>query len=687
MTAIPGTDANDELATAPTLTRDGPPMPAGRRRLAPYLTAGGLYLVASVGLWWHTWTGGASSVMTCSCTDAGRTVWYVEWSAFALTHGHNLLYSTWLNHPSGVNLLADTSVPAIGLVMAPVTLLFGPVASVNVAETLIPVAGALAMFWLLRRWVRWWPAAFVGGLFYGFSAFVTVQLAFGWLNLACTALLPLMVGCLDELLVRQRVRPAVAGAGLGLLVVAEFFVSVEILLIAMVSGAIALVVLVVYGAVHDSDDLRRRIRPAAAGLGVAAAVAAVLLAYPLWFFAAGPAHLNGMVWTTNVPGLLGNSVGNFWARYGTWGPLSSQYLVAAAKTGGGYQGAASPSPSYLGPGLLVVLALGTVWWRRDRRLWFFGSLGLVLAALSLWVSGHRWGPWSVLYHLPLFQDVVQYRFAGVISLCAAVMLGVIVDRSRSALSASPSRRRQPGSAAGGHHHRPATTWWATAVPLVVAVVALAPVAAVTAPNFPVAVQPVSVPQWFQGTAVHLPPGQVLLTYPFATSDSQSSIPWQAIDRMHYLMAGAGGPAGTLPRAGVSAPGFAVLRDASAPVYPAPALSTSNLNAVRAAMGNWGVTKVVVPDDTGLAIYQRARGTTYGVGFFTALLGSAPTHQDGAWVWSDPLQAPPPIPLSTTSFTACVGPTARGTPSPAQAIRCVERAPVDPSTPATRSEGP
>jgi hypothetical protein len=679
MTAIPDTDTEDQPATTPDPTPADPAPGAGRRRLVPYLLAGGLYLLPSIGLWWHTWTGGASSVMTCSCTDAGRTVWYVEWSAFALTHGHNLLYSTWLNHPSGVNLLADTSVPAIGLVMAPVTLLFGPVASVNVAETLIPVAGGLSMFWLLRRWVRWSPAAFIGGLFYGFSAFVTVQLAFGWLNLACIALLPLMVGCLDELLIRQRVRPALVGAALGLLVVAEFFISVEILLIAMVSGVIALVVLVVYGAVHDADDLRRRMRPAAVGLAVAVAVAAVLLAYPLWFFAAGPAHLGTMVWTTNVPGAIGNTVNNFWARYGTWGPLSSQYLVTVAKTAGGYQGAAPPSPSYLGPGLLIVLALGVVWWRKDRRLWLFGSLGLVLAALSLSVTAHHWGPWSVLYHLPLFQNVVQYRFAGIIGLCAAVMLGVIVDRSRSDLAAWGGRRPRKAPQEGRRHGTSGSPWWATAVPLAVGVVALGPVAAVTAPNFPLTVQPVSVPRWFQDTAVHLPPGQVLLTYPFATADSQSSIPWQAIDGMHYLMAGTGGPAGTLPRAGRDAPGFAVLQDASAPVYPAPELSASNLDAVRAAMRNWGVTRVVVPDDTGLPVYQRARGTPYGVGFFTAVLGSAPAHQDGAWVWSDLGQSPPPHPVSVHSFAACVG----GDPendqhSPQTASQCVLAAPEPPS---------
>jgi len=211
--------------------------------------------------------------------------------------------------------------------------------------------------------------------------------------------------------------------------------------------------------------------------------------------------------------------------------------------------------------------------------------------------------------------------------------------------------------------------------MAVAVVALGPVATVTAPNFPLAVQPVSVPQWFRDTAAHLPPGQVLLTYPFATSDSQSSIPWQAIDRMHYLMAGAGGPAGTLPRAGANGPGFAVLRDASAPVYPEPILTKSNLDAVRAAMRSWGVTKVVVPDDTGLPIYQRARGTTYGVGFFTAVLGSAPIHHEGAWVWSDPAQDPPPIPLTNQAFTKCTGSGTGITPAPNEAADCVRLASV------------
>ena len=82
--------------------------------------------------------------------------------------------------------------------------------------------------------------------------------------------------------------------------------------------------------------------------------------------------------------------------------------------------------------------------------------------------------------------------------------------------------------------------------------ALVPVAAVAlAPNLPLTVQPVTVPRWFLTAADQLPPGQVLLTYPFATADSQASIPWQAIGGMRYQMAGVAGRR-TVARAGADA---------------------------------------------------------------------------------------------------------------------------------------
>jgi len=663
------TSADHHPPTPATEHRESEPRNPG---LPGYLLAGGLYLVLSVGLWWHVWTRRPSAVMTCACTDAGRMVWYLEWSTFALTHGHNLLFSNWLFHPLGFNLLSDTGAPAIALVMSPVTRLFGPVTAINVASTLIPALVALSMFWLLLRWVRWRPAAFVGGLAYGFSASVIVQLAFGWLNLACMALLPLMVACFDELYVRQRVRPARVGAALAVLVTVEFFVSTEMVLIASVSALMATIMLAGYAGLRHRGELRRRTRHALVGIGAAVALILVLLAYPVWFVLAGPAHLSGMVWSTNVPGNLGNSIGNLWSTQGQWGPISSGVLAREAAALGGYRGAPTPSASYLGPGMILVIAAGTLWRRSDRRLWFFGSLGILTAVFSLRVGGGRWGPWAVVTHLPFFDDVVQSRFAAVFGLCAAAMTAIIVDRSRSdairwltptGFAHRPGAERRPPPTAGR---------WTRRVPAGVAVavslVALVPVTVALAPNLPLAVQPVTVPRWFVTAADHLPSGRVLLTYPFATADSQSSIPWQAIGGMRYQMAGGGGPAGTVARSGADRVGFSVLRDASVPLLPAPDPSASNLEAVREAMRNWGVTTVVVPDDAGLPAYQTARGTGFGVAFFTAVLGSEPAYQDHAWVWSDARHSPPPVDITPSNFSACTDPPVGA--SGEGAARCV-----------------
>ncbi len=115
--------------------------------------SGLVYLVLALVLWWGVWSTDPTTTTTCGCGDAARFLWFFEWPAFALTHGHSVLYSQWLFHPTGINLLDDTSVLALGIVLTPVTWLWGPVAAMNVALTLAPALSALSMFALVRRWV------------------------------------------------------------------------------------------------------------------------------------------------------------------------------------------------------------------------------------------------------------------------------------------------------------------------------------------------------------------------------------------------------------------------------------------------------------------------------------------------------------------------------------------------------
>jgi hypothetical protein len=619
-----------------------------------------------VALWWNAWSH-PTSTTTCACGDSALFLWFLEWPAYAIAHGHSLFYSTSLFHPQGVNLLSNTSELAIGVPLAPVTWIFGPIATLNVASTLSPVLSAFAGFWLLRRWVRWSPAAFIGGLLYGFSPFVIIGVAGAHLMVAVLFVPPLLIACLDELIMGQRRRPARVGVVLALLVVIQFFLSTEMLVLMAIMVLVGLAVLVGYAAVAHPDELRRRFRRVVVGLSWAAAVMVVLLAYPAWFALAGPAHLAGLVW----PGLGGGAYGS------TLPPLvhATYYtpkVAASMANFGGYQGKPLAG-EYFGYPLFAVLGLGLVVWWRDRKLWFFAVLGAASVALSLssTVRHHSWipwVPWEMVANLPVIVNIIQDRLIGFTYLFAAIMLALIVDHAHDAVA---RRAVRVGRHTSGDGHR---SWWgraaALSAALVIAVVALAPIARTNWGTTPLAMQPSYVPRWFTEVAPKLPPNQVILTYPAAFGGIQASMAWQAIDRMHFAMAGGGGPEGIPSRAGKERPGFVVIGDATLSFGPLPAATPTSVQAVRQALDGWGVTMVVVPNDPNVPAYEHGANLTYALGMFTAALGEKPRYQADAWVWSDVPASPAPAPIDRAAFAACIRPTNLQARSPLAIPDCV-----------------
>ena len=123
--------------------------------------------------------------------DRGLNVWFLGWEAHALVHGHNPLFSPAIFAPAGVNLLENTSAPFLGVILAPVTLLLGPVASANLLMVTAMPLSATAAFVVLRKWQVWRPAAALGGLMYGFSPYMVGQ-SLGHLTLVFVPLPPLI---------------------------------------------------------------------------------------------------------------------------------------------------------------------------------------------------------------------------------------------------------------------------------------------------------------------------------------------------------------------------------------------------------------------------------------------------------------------------------------------------------------
>ena len=184
--------------------------------------------------------------------------------------------------------------------------------------------------------------------------------------------------------------------------------------------------------------------------------------------------------------------------------------------------------------MVVVLVVGSIVWRHDRSLWFFGLLGLAAAVLSLGVGNGYWAPWRLFVHLP----VLEQRGPGATSrssstLCVAVLLAVVVDHARAAGAATGWAARGRVGRGGG----------------AVALVALVPVVVALWPNLPMTVRAVVVPRWFAAGAPALPGRQVVLPYPAALGGIQSSMAWQAMEGMTFSMVGGGGPGIAPSRAG------------------------------------------------------------------------------------------------------------------------------------------
>ena len=604
-------------------------------RIRPYLIAGSAYLLLSVFMWIHVWSGHPSSVTACGCGDTSPTIWYMAWPAYAMVHGQNPLYSTAIGYPTGVNLVFT----AYGIVMAPVTWLFGPVVAVNVILTASPVLSALAMFALVRRWVSWMPAACLAGLFYGFSPFVVNNLGVAHVDFVMIAIPPLVVLCLDELLIRQQRRPAVVGIIMGLLISAQFFVGVEILTLMIIEAAIGIVMIVVYTAVRNPATLRKHAGHAATGGVAAILTAAVLLALPAWFALAGPAHFSPVthpgVQLTEYSASISDAVfASPVVKTPQW-----QHIV------GGYQGPAL-SAQYFGLGVVLVCLAGLIVWWKDRLLWLFGVLSVVTLLLA--TSSGAW-----LARFPLLKNAFPVHFVLFVYLAVAVVLALIMDHTRSAIRQLGERRNAASNGRTSRWWMAFYSWSAALAALLVAVVAMAPPAAYLAKSIPMTVEPIVLPTWFRAVAPRLPGHPVVLALPapFTTttpgvtweakgghrylqgiSIKQGALTWHALTGQGYSLVGPGGlGVGAKHDAGEDQ-GQNVITKVTFAYGSSPNVTSSDIVAVHRALSEWGVTMVVLPDQPELPSYDQVASVTAMAALISAATGARPTHVADAWVW-------------------------------------------------------
>ena len=101
--------------------------------------------------------------------------------------------------PDGINLVDNTSSLLPALLLSPVTVLFGPVVSFNVAVTVAPALNAWCAYAAIRPVHRPAAPAFAGGLLYGFWPFVLTSSFVGHLQFAVLFFPPLLFLVLYEI--------------------------------------------------------------------------------------------------------------------------------------------------------------------------------------------------------------------------------------------------------------------------------------------------------------------------------------------------------------------------------------------------------------------------------------------------------------------------------------------------------
>ncbi len=537
--------------------------------------------------------------------DSEQFIWFLRWTAWALTHHHNPFITTAIDYPSGVNVLWNTSVIAPGLVLAPLTLWQGPVVSYNVLVTLSLSFSAWCALLAFRRLGGGMVGSALGGLLYGFSPYMAAQ-SLGHPHLTA-AFVPPLVLTLCPIIPR---RPLLAGAALGLLGAVQLLTSEEILatlFLGAVVGSVAAALLFPGGPRRALRAVGgRRLLKAGAS---AACTFGVLAFWPLAVQFAGPNRVDGALHPAD---LFSTDLLNLIV------PTSTQWIAPSFLTliGGHFAGNLSEQDAYLGVPLLLlcVLAAAVLVIRRRRivswALLTAGAIVVLSLGPTLRVGGRQTGvplPWAVVERLPLLGHVLPGRFFVYVYLLAGLVVALTVDKFLCSLGAV----RLLGL--GG------------------VVLALLPL--VPQPSYPTAA--VTVPPFFRegGAVARIPRGSVVVVAPFSALSPYdgrvytASMLWQAVAGLPFVMPE--GYAFVPHRNGggtALAPPPSVLQDAVLRVQGGNTLamlSHRTLDRMRRDLRTWRVRTVVVGP---MAYGDRI------VALFTRLLGRPPRKTGGVAVW-------------------------------------------------------
>jgi hypothetical protein len=585
----------------------------GRRGSAAValITYTGLAVAMFSSTWVHptTWSIGLTG-------DPQQFMWFLGWPPFAVTHGHNPIFTDYIIYPNGVNLMWNASELLPALVLGPLTHLGGSVLSYNVLMTMAVALSSWTGYLLIRRYVSSQLAAGVGGALYGFSPFMTAH-SLGHPHVTVAFMPPVLLILLDELVRVQRHRPIVSGLLLGLAGAAQLFIGEELL----VTGAGVGFVLLCLAIAMRGDQIRSRYKHALVGFATAAVVFVALTAVPLGFQLFGPQHMRGLLQPPNT------FVSDAWSFF----VPTKLFLVApksATTLADTFSGGDIGANAYVGVLLFPLLAITAVryWSRLEVRLAALGAaliailsmgitihyagrvssipvfaLGLVFPLLQRYLPGRlmlylTFFGWFSLSQLPVFRNILPDRLMLYFYLLAGLLIAVWLSDLRA--------------------WQPRARWLGR--------LAVAASLVLLLPALPFPSTPDPVPAFFAGGAAsRIPAGSVAVVVPFSVGADGRAMLWQQQSGMRFRMPegyafnpNRGSQAGP-PSSATQTQVIAVAEGRSS------SLTDETRLQIRSELRSWHVQTVII----GPMDYEQQE-----VDLFTSLFGQAPQTVDGVYVW-------------------------------------------------------
>ncbi|MEQ4305929.1 hypothetical protein ABNF97_31860 [Plantactinospora sp. B6F1] len=437
-TARAAQDADPGRAT-PGYGSDPPRTRAARmrdalRRSYPDLAVSLCFVLAAGWLSYGLWLDPDTRTLALNPEDQILIEWFMANDTRILL-GDFTLVSDRLNAPDGFNMMANATMIVPGLLLMPVTLLFGAATTFAVLITGNLAATSIGWYFLYTRTLRARRVpAIVGAAFCGFAPGMVSQ-SNSHPHMTAQWLVPALVWCVVRMAqLADPARPEGAARdnrrllGLAVLLAAlvctQVFVGEEVLF--LTAGALALTT------VGWAVAAPRHALPVLPRLGgallVSAALSIVVLAYPLWVQFYGRQSIPNGIFSPDY----------FSADLASYPAISPLSLLGSSEASRLSTGPAEYN-TFLGlPLLLVTVALA--WWLRRHPLVIpMMFTGLLCAWLSLGprvvLDGSRtgiWAPYSLLRDKPVIEGALPMRFALVLIPVIATLLVLALDRASTA---------------------------------------------------------------------------------------------------------------------------------------------------------------------------------------------------------------------------------------------------------------